>query len=165
MTTLYKITELILLNGGKITDNDLYFIVLDEAKKWKEELNCYNEISAIVVSDETALEKLYITKYYFKNRKAAGSAGKVEIMMTLEMIMKNGKIENEEQAAVFAENADFYDSEEGNGDFRIDTENGYAEIYGHREKSGEDEEMPVADSEQDIRFYNKDMNQIENPFK
>lgn len=76
MTTLYKITELILLNGGKITDNDLYFIVLDEAKKWKEELNCYNEISAIVVSDETALEKLYITKYYFKNRKAAGTAGR-----------------------------------------------------------------------------------------
>lgn len=85
-------------------------------------------------------------------------------MTTLEMILKSGKIENEEQAAVFVENADFYDSEEGNGDFRIETENGYAEIYGHREKSGEDEEMPVADFAQDIRFYDKDMNQIENPF-
>lgn len=86
-------------------------------------------------------------------------------MTTLEMILKSGKIENEEQAAVFTDNADFYDYENGNGDFRIATENGYAEIYGHRKKSGEDEEIPVADSDQDIRFYDKDMNQIENPFK
>lgn len=85
--------------------------------------------------------------------------------MTLEMILKNGKIENEEQANIFAENADFYDSENGNGDFRIEIETGYVEIYGHREKSGENEEMPVADREQDIRFFDKDMNQIENPFK
>lgn len=88
-----------------------------------------------------------------------------EDSMTLEMILKNGKIENEEQANIFAENADFYDSENGNGDFRIETENGYAEIYGHREKSGEDEEMPVADHVQDIRYFDKDMNQIENPFE
>lgn len=86
-------------------------------------------------------------------------------MKTLEMILKGGRVENEEQASVFAENADFYDWEDGWGDFRIETENGCAEIYGHREKSGEDEEMPVADSVQDIRFYDKDMNQIENPFR
>lgn len=86
--------------------------------------------------------------------------------MTLEMILKSGKIENEEQANTFAESADFYDCEgEGWGDFRIKTENGFAEIYGNREKSGENEEMPVSDSVQDIRFYDKDMNQIENPFK
>ena len=85
-------------------------------------------------------------------------------MMTLEMILKNGKIENDDQANIFTENADFYDSENGNGDFRIETEDGYAEIYGHREKGGEDEEIPIADHEQDIRFYDKNMNQIENPF-
>ena len=86
-------------------------------------------------------------------------------MKTLEMILKCGRVENEDQASVFAENADFYEHEDGCGDFRIETENGYAEIYGHREKSGEDEEMPVADSVQDIRFYDKNMNEIENPFK
>lgn len=86
-------------------------------------------------------------------------------MKTLEMILKNGKIESEDQASVFAENADFYEHEDGCGDLRIELENGYAEIYGHFEKSGEDEEMPVADPEQDIRFYDKDMNEIENPFK
>lgn len=88
-----------------------------------------------------------------------------EDSMTLEMILRSGKIENEEQANIFADNADFYDSENGNGDFRIETENGYAEIYGHREKSGEDEEMPVADPVQAIRYFDKDMNQIENPFE
>ena len=85
--------------------------------------------------------------------------------MTLEMILKNGKIVNEEQANIFAENAQFDEWENGEGDFRIEIENGYAEIYGHREKSGEDEEIPVPNFVQDIRFYDKDMNQIENPFK
>lgn len=85
-------------------------------------------------------------------------------MKTLEMILKGGRVENEDQASIFSENADFYDSENGNGDFRIETENWCAEIYGHREKIGEDEEMPVADSEQNIRFYDKNMNEIENPF-
>ncbi len=86
-------------------------------------------------------------------------------MTTLEMILKGGRVENEDQASIFAENADFYEQEDGCGDFRIETENGYAEIYGHYEKSGEGEQMPVADSSQDIRFYDKDMNQIENPFR
>lgn len=85
--------------------------------------------------------------------------------MTLEMILKSGKIENEEQANAFLENAEFYELENGNGDFRIEIENGYAEIYGHREKSGEDEEMPVPDLKQNIRFFDKEMNDIENPFK
>lgn len=86
-------------------------------------------------------------------------------MKTLEMILKGGRVENGDQADIFVENADFYEWEEGCGDFRIETENVYAEIYGHLEKRGEDEEMPVADSVQDIRFYDKDMNEIENPFK
>lgn len=85
--------------------------------------------------------------------------------MTLEMILKNGKIENEEQANIFADNADFYEQENDCGDFRIEIKTGYAEIYGHLENSGEDEKMPVADCVQDIRFYDKEMNEIENPFK
>lgn len=110
---------------------------------------------------------LYQVKDKSLNKKTKGvrNGWKVEIMKTLEMILKGGRVENEDQASVFTENADFYEHEDGCGDFRIETENGYAEIYGHLKKSGEDEEMPVADPEQDIRFYDKDMNKIENPFK
>lgn len=75
------------------------------------------------------------------------------------LILKSGKIENEGQANFFADNARFYEMEDGRGDFRIELFGyGFAEIYGNMEKTGDEEEMPVADSEQAIRFYDREMN-------
>lgn len=86
--------------------------------------------------------------------------------MTLEMILKNGKIENEEQANVFVGNARFEYAENGWGDYRIETDGAIAEIYAVLQGEGEFEEKVVDPIPQDIRFYSKETyDQIENPFK
>lgn len=88
-------------------------------------------------------------------------------MATLEMILKSGKIENEEQAAVFAENADFVQWEkEGWGDYRIELDGVRAEIYGVIQGEGDLEEVAADPIPQDIRFYDgESCDQIENPYK
>lgn len=92
-----------------------------------------------------------------------------ENLMTLEMILKSGKIENEEQAVIFAENADFYYCENGWGDYRIGLEGVYAEIYAVTREDGEKDIQEVDPIPQDIRFYRvanrSQEEQIENPFK
>lgn len=97
-------------------------------------------------------------------------AKKGEKKMTLEMILKSGKIENEEQANIFVENAEFEYAENGWGDYRVEMDNVDAEIYATVKGSGEEEDYAVDRIPQEIRFYRKDehgcqIEQIENPFK
>lgn len=87
-------------------------------------------------------------------------------MTTLEMILKSGKIENEDQAEVFVGNARFEYAENGWGDYRIELDGVNAEIYAVLQGDGEFKEEVVDPIPQVIRFYNKETcNQIENPFK
>lgn len=89
--------------------------------------------------------------------------------MTLEMILKSGMIENEEQANIFVENAEFEYAENGWGDYRIEVDGVDAEIYATVIGSGKEEDPVVDRIPQKIRFYRKDehgcqIEQIENPF-
>lgn len=75
-------------------------------------------------------------------------------------LLAGGKIESMEDAQLFADHADFFEND-GNwkhesktaGDFRIDTPEGFYEIYGIIQNTGEDEKMPVPYAPQNIRFY------------
>ncbi len=82
--------------------------------------------------------------------------------MTKDLInlLNSGKIVSVEDAQLFTDNAEFFDSngdwDYGNkiaGDFRIDMPEGFYEIYGIRQNTGDKEEMPIPYAPQDIRFY------------
>lgn len=83
-------------------------------------------------------------------------------MLSLDAIIKSGKIDSREQAEFFADNAEFYAFNAEWGDFRIATAEGYAEIYGMLYQHKQSVELnPIPSYPQRIRFCDKDMNPLD----
>ncbi len=74
-------------------------------------------------------------------------------------ILKTGEIKDKQQAEIFAESAEWNNSGDIYGDFRLTTKTGYAEIYGVEEKIG-DEVIAVPAYPQKIRFYDFEMGEV-----
>lgn len=106
-----------------------------------------------------------------EEQKGSRNGRKVKTMnKELKAILASGVIEDEEQARIFADNATFEYVENGWGDLRLETEEGFAEIYGREFKEGDEVVAypsfdPLAEDGksffQTIRFFDKEMNPID----
>lgn len=78
--------------------------------------------------------------------------------MKLTEVLKVGKVTTAEEVKTFTDAAAFVKGDNDTGDFRIALPAGFAEIYGKQVEEGE-EATYKADFSQEIRFYDKDMDE------